>query len=64
MYHISNVTKILSKVLDIHHSKIIYAALVESTDQYGILECDGVANIHLRKLENIQTRFLNARIKT
>lgn len=50
--------KYLIKVLNTHHMKILYHALIESRLQYGILGWGGVADIHLKKIEILQKRFL------
>lgn len=50
--------KCLGKVLNTHHMKVLYHALIESRLQYGILGWGGVVDIHQKKIEILQKRFL------
>lgn len=54
----SLIYKFISNILNIHHLKILYYALVESRLRYGILRWDGVAESHLEKLTSAQKCFL------
>lgn len=67
-YHINKVVftlrgllfkfRFLQQFLDVRRLKMVYFALVECRLTYGVLSWGAAANNHLKKLENIQKKFL------